>query len=660
MSKSLSLIALALLATMQLHAAVALPPFFSDNMVLQRNSEVKFWGRAARNSTVTIVTSWNGKTTKTTADAQGSWEATLRTPKAGGPYKITISDGEPSVLNNVLIGEVWLCTGQSNMELRIDDKVIGWEEEKANASKLTNVRLLQVEKRTSIKPTDDITIYNGGWQECSAESIANFTAAGYFFGKYLSEALKVPVGLIETCWGGTVAEAWTSGPSLRDIPEFNDRLDVLKDAPETKEAQEKLYQDQLVQWESDMKRYDKGFSNGKAVWGDPSFDDSDWTDCKVPGYLQEQKIDGMHDFFWMRKTIDIPASWAGKDLTLHVGYVDDNDYTYFNGTRVGHMEGCLFKREYKIPGSLVKAGKNTIAVRVMDTGGMSGINGDSGSIKLVKSGNEEIDLTGSWKCRPTVKFAEAPSFPLNLASEANYPSILYNAMIYPLRNYKVKGAIWYQGESNTSKAAQYKDLLPLMIRDWRKTFGCELPFYIVQLANYMKVQTGAEESEWAMLREAQLETSRTLENTGLAVTIDIGEELDIHPKNKNEVGRRLFLNAMAGTYGQNGLEYSGPIYEGYTISGNEIKIRFSHTTGGLKAYSYDTKSEMPVLEGFYIAGGDHVFHKADAKIEGDTVVVTSPDVPFPAAVRYAWANNPICNLYNGKNLPASPFRTDRW
>ena len=607
-----ALFAAAILLPVLAEAKITLPPFFSDNMVLQQKSELEFWGEARPGKKVRATTSWDGKVTEMKADARGRWSTVLSTPEAGGPYTISITDGKELVLENILIGEVWLCGGQSNMEMKIDDKVTGWQGKKAAASKLKNVRILHVENAISPVPEEDVVIRHGGWQECSEETIGDFSAAGYFFGKYLNENLDIPIGLIESCWGGTLAEAWASEKALRDIPYFHSRLDDLKNIPASLEEREARFAEQMDRWEQEMKSYDKGFAGTGASWADDGFDDSDWAERPVPGFMQDQGIHDLLDYFWMRKTVDIPESWAGKDLVLGVGAVDDNDFTYFNGERVGRTEGCIAQRRYTIPGRLVKAGRNTVAVRVMNT-----------------------------------------------AHEANYPTFLYNAMIHPLRKYGVKGAIWYQGEANTSRAEQYKDLLPLMIKDWRETFGCELPFYIVQLANYMTVQTGAEESEWAALREAQTETAAHLENTGLAVIIDIGEANDIHPKNKPEVGRRLALSALAGTYGKD-MEHSGPLYDGYTIEGDSIRIHFSHTTGGLKAYSYDRKAEKPVLEGFYIAGGDHVFHKADARIEGDTVVVSSDKVEHPVSVRYAWANNPVCNLYNGCLLPASPFRTDSW
>jgi sialate O-acetylesterase len=297
----------------------------------------------------------------------------------------------------------------------------------------------------------------------------------------------------------------------------------------------------------------------------------------------------------------------------------------------------------------VKKGKAVISIRVTDTGGGGGIYGDEAKIFLASDEAGKISLSGEWKYKQAVNFREFPS-PQSIRNP-NRPTVLYNAMIHPLIPYAMQGAIWYQGESNADRAYQYRELFPLMIRDWRKAWNRDFPFYFVQLANYMERKNEPQESDWAKLREAQLQTLN-LENTGMAVIIDIGDAKDIHPKNKQEVGRRLALAAEANTYKQKN-DFSGPIYRGYKIEGNKIKLSFNYAEG-LK--SNDGKA----LTGFAIAGPDHVFHWANAVIEGSEVVVNSPEIKFPVAVRYAWANNPECNLHNGANLPASPFRTDDW
>lgn len=627
---------------------------FTDNMVLQQQSRSAIWGEAAPGSKITITPSWAKKQVwETTTDASGRWRVQITTPAAGGPYTLTLSDGMPVVLKNILIGEVWICSGQSNMEMRMADRVTGYEQEMAEAGNYPEIRLLHIDNVASPKPLDQAKVRYGGWQVSSAENIADFSAVAYFFGKELQKRLKVPVGLIETCWGGTLAEAWTSGEALAKIPAFGAKLRRLEHLPESVEGRQQLFEEEMQTWMQTMTHSDQGFKEGDPLWASPAYDDSEWQQFDVPGYVQEQGLKDFSGFMWMRRDVEIPEAWAGCDLTLSLAAVDDNDCTYFNGIPVGHTEGWMAPRVYTIPASLVKAGKATIAVRVMDTGGNGGIHGGAEQLSLSKSADERIELAGPWRGRVSIRLSEAPEMPANTASDVNYPTFLYNAMIHPLIGYGIRGAIWYQGEANVDRAAQYADLLPLMIHDWRQRWNDCFPFYIVQLANFMAGQQGPEESAWAELREAQQQTALTMENTGLAVAIDIGDAFDIHPKNKSEVGRRLALQALAKTYG--GKEVcSGPVYDGYIIEGNTIRIRFTHTDKGLCG-----TNGVPV-EGFYIAGADHRFHRAKASVDGTTVVVSSPEVSFPVAVRYAWANNPVANLRNGAGLPAGPFRTDRW
>lgn len=369
--------------------------------------------------------------------------------------------------------------------------------------------------------------------------------------------------------------------------------------------------------------------------------------------MQDQGLKGFNGIVWFRKTIDIPAAWAGKELTLNVGVIDDNDFTYFNGVQVGHTEGWMTSRSYKIPKELVKKGPAVISVRVMDTGGTGGINGSPESISIQRSKSDAVPMAGDWKYQVSLNVKEIPQMPVNIANEPNVHSFLFNAMLNPLIPYSIKGAIWYQGESNAGQAYQYRELMPLMITDWRNRWGYDFPFYMVQLASFTAQQKTPVESGWAELREAQTQTALHLKNTGMAVIIDAGEEFDIHPKNKQTVGKRLALAARAQTYGEK-IPYSGPMYDTYQIEGNKIRIYFKHTDGGLKTKNNEA------LKGFTIAGVDHKFHWADAVIEGNTIVVSSPEVALPISVRYAWADYPIYNLYNGADLPADPFRTDDW
>lgn len=647
--KTIFLLALIGLAPCALQAKVTLPAVFTDNMVLQQRSDVKIWGKASPGRAVKVTTSWDGKTYETKAAATGDWKTTVTTPAAGGPYTVTISDGRPVSLKNVLIGEVWLCSGQSNMEMRIADRVTGYEQEMAQAARYKNIRLLHIDNRTSPEPMADAVVRHGGWQECSAENIADFTAVGWFFGKELNENLDVPIGLIESAWGGTYAESWTDAESLYEIPFFRAKLAKVKQLPQSAEARNEMFRNDMEEWRTEMTRADRGC---RENWGGTSFDDSAWKQIEAPGFVQDQGVNGFSGFLWMRKTVEIPAAWAGKPLTLGLAMVDDNDFTYFNGVEIGHTEGCMTDRQYTVPASLVKAGKAVVAVRVMDTGGKGGVWGDADRMALTGPDGSRIALAGTWRYKVSMGLGEAPDMPVNTATEPNYPTFLYNAMIAPIVDYAIRGAIWYQGEANVARAAQYRDLLPLMIDGWRRAWGYTFPFYIVQLPNYMKAQEGAEESEWAELRDAQKHALH-LEKTGLAVVIDAGDGDDLHPKNKPEVGRRLALAARAQTYGEK-IAYSGPVYESYVLENGKIRIGFSHTDGGLKS------RDGGAVEGFYIAGPDHRFHVAQAVIDGSSVVVSSKEVRFPVAVRYAWANNPVCNLCNGAGLPAGPFRTDDW
>jgi len=457
-----------------LQAKVTLPSVFSDNMVFQQKTKAPVWGKADAGKTVTVTASWNNKAVTGKADASGNFKIFVATPSYGGPYTVTVSDGEEVKLNNVLVGDVWVCSGQSNMEMPLAGwgKINNYEQEIKDAN-YPKIRLLQGVHVTSNKPLDDAKVTNNGWTECTPQYIGDFSAVAYFFAREITKKTGIPIGLIHTSWGGTIAEAWTSPETLNAMPDFADKVKEIQAEP------------------------DKADNNPNRV------------------------------------------------------------------------------------------------------------------------------------------------------------TVLYNAMIYPYLQFPIKGAIWYQGESNADRANQYRTLFPAMIKDWRTKWGIgDFPFYFVQLANFMDVVNEPQVSAWAELRDAQKQTL-ALKNTGMAVIIDAGDAKDIHPKNKQDVGKRLAYNALAKTYGVK-IPFSGPVYKSQQISGNSIKLNFTSTDGGLKA------KDGGELKGFAIAGADQKFHWAKATIQGDQVVVSSDEVSSPVAVRYAWANNPVCNFYNGADLPASPFKTDNW
>ncbi|HKU78143.1 MAG TPA: sialate O-acetylesterase [Pyrinomonadaceae bacterium] len=633
-----------------------LPAIISDNMVLQQGTKVRIWGNATAGERV-IVTFQN-KSSEAVADANGRWQVLIGPLKRGGPAELTVKGNNVLTIKNVLVGEVWLCSGQSNMEWPLAN-TIGGAETVAQAN-YPEIRMFRVEHHTSAEPLADL---EGHWVVTTPDEAAHFTAVGYFFGRELYQRLKVPIGLINSSWGGTPAEAWTSHGALVASPEFKPILDryqsSLTMAPQAKEA----YARALDEWEQKNLYIDAGNKGEALGYADPATATADWSRMDLPQQFETagMLIDGA---VWFRKVLELPESWAGKDLVLNLTPIDDQDVTYFNGKKVGAIgretpNSYMVPRKYVVPGSLVQGGRNVIAVRVFDSAGEGGFS-RGGAMSIAPKGaaeSEVISLRGAWDYK--VELALEPKHPdwgsrpeAVGVSNQNNPSVLYNAMIAPLVPFAIRGAIWYQGESNAGRAYQYRTLFPIMIRNWRSAWGHEFPFYFVQLANWHANKAEPDESDWAELREAQTMTLREPQ-TGMAVTIDIGDENDIHPRNKLDVGRRLAAWALAGTYGQKDIP-SGPLFDSFKIEGSDkVRIRFKHGAG-LKT------SDGGPVKGFAIAGDDRRFVWADARIDGDTVIVSSPKVMKPVAVRYGWADNPMANLYNGAGFPASPFRTDDW
>lgn len=636
-------------------AEIQMSPLFTDNMVMQQRADAPVWGTASPGAEVTVVTSWNKAKYSVEASADGKWMVKVRTPKAGGPYSMTVTESgcEPVVIGNILIGEVWLCSGQSNMQMEVNGswtQVLNPEKEVEEAQKYSEIRLLDVERVTSSKPEDDFTVYGDGWEVCSSETIPDFSATAYFFGRELHKKMNVPVGLIHSSWGGSVIEAWMSKDALAGVKDLGTQAEMVSGWPEKREDRIARSKGQVDAWNRLSNSIDDIYASFDD-FKDPGFDDSRWQSLRLPGNL-ERVYSGFNGHVLVRRSVDIPADWAGKPVVMHIEGVDDNDVTYYDGTIVGRETGWNKSRTYTIPADLVKEGKAVIAIRIMDKGGSGGIRGNDQTFYLEGPDGQRINLAGDWKSKKDADYSMMPPKPINMYNDQNWSTVLYNAMIHPLVPYEIKGAIWYQGCSNDTRAYQYRDLMKLMIADWRGQWGYDFPFYITQLAGFRKLQTVPCESAMAEVREAHAMAARTVPNTGLAVTIDIGDADDIHPKNKQEVGRRLALQALNKTYGIS-VECSGPVFEEYEIDGDVIRIRFSSIAKGLVV-----KGDR--LEGFAVAGADHKFHWGEAKIIGDCVEVRCKDVPRPLAVRYAWADNPLGNLYNTAGLPAGPFRTDDW
>jgi sialate O-acetylesterase len=624
---------------------------FGDEMVLQRGRPVPVWGWTTPGQTVVVTA--QGKLATATAGRDGYWKATLDTLTVGAPFDLTVAGaaGQTQTFHDVLAGDVWVCSGQSNMEFGIGNLSNATDE--IAAANYPQIRLFKVGHDVALEPH---TQPQASWTVCTPDTIKQggwngFSAVGYFFGRDLYQQLHVPIGLVESDWGGTPAEAWTSASALAKMPEFRSALAALDQKRTGATGQAASYAQQVDVW---YRKNDPG--SVVSTWADPSLDTSAWKTMALPTAWEAAGVPELSAFdgvLWYRKTVDLPAEAAGKAADLHLGPIDDNDTTYVNGVEVGRTEGYLTPRNYTIPAGTLKAGANVIAVRVLDTGGAGGIDGKADDMHLDVSGGTPLSLAGDWIYRVGIPLAQAGPPPVQFTVDQNSPTVLFNGMINPLIPDAIKGAIWYQGESNAGRAYQYRTLLPTMINDWRSRWGeGAFPFYIVQLANFQAQQPQPGDSDWAELREAQSMTARNLPNSGIAVIIDIGNPTDIHPKDKQDVGKRLSLIALAQTYGQK-IEYSGPEYKSMKRYGSGIRLAFDHIGGGLVA-------KGGPLTGFAIAGADRKFVWADAVIQGDTILVSSPQVPNPVAVRYAWADNPACNLYNKADLPASPFRTDDW
>lgn len=634
-----------------LQAKVVLPSVFTDNMVLQQKTDITFYGDATKNKQLTVKTGWNGKEYHTEADGQGKWSLKIPTPAAGGPYEITFSDGKKLQLKNVMIGEVWFCSGQSNMEMPVAGwgKVMNYEQEIAEAA-YPAIRLFQVKKNTSLAPLKEVESTLGGWQECSSATVPEFSALAYFYARALWKELNVPIGVIDCTWGGTPVEAWTSHETLRQVMGFREEMDKLERLGFDPNRMEQAYSEERAHWQSLFTEKDKGMENGKLCWTAPSLSEEDWQTISLPGYWEGKGLKDFDGIIWFRRSLEIPAEWAGKPLTLRLGMIDDEDITYFNGVEIARGAGYMTPRTYTIPAKLVKAGKAVLAVRVSDFGGEGGIHGKAEEL-YVEADGKRISLAGDWKYRIGLSLKGFPPAPVSPIQSSSYPTVLFNAMVKPWTAFPIKGVIWYQGEANVGRSEQYGDLFPALITDWRRQWRSNFPFYFVQLANFMESKKIQPNSEWAALREAQTKALK-LDQVGMAVTIDIGLSDDIHPKNKQEVGRRLALLALAGSYGKN-VSSSAPVFQNYIIKGDKMELDFGQKQDGFKIK--DT-----TLKGFTIAGPDRVFYSAEAMVQNGKIIVSSPKVSVPLAARYGWADNPDCNLYGENGLPVAPFRTDCW
>ncbi|HEY0054290.1 MAG TPA: sialate O-acetylesterase [Pedobacter sp.] len=624
-------------------ANVIMPGIFGNDMVLQRNKPIPVWGWAKANEAIRVSLNKQIKTVR--ADKSGNWMVELSPENAGGPFSLTVRGNNAITFSDVLIGEVWICSGQSNMEWPLT--LVNNADLEISEANYPQIRHFAVTKDVSIMPKKDIA--GGSWQKAEPKNAGNFSAVAYFFARKLHQELKVPIGLINASWGGTHVETWTSNKAFHGSEEFKSMiasiplssLDSLDKAKSAKRIMDRK------RWKSEILT-----ANLLSSWNKPDFDDSKWNKLNAPGMWEDQGIEGVDGVLLFRKSFNLDASDAGKAAVLELAKIDDDDITYINGIEVGRTDGYNFPRKYMVPAGIVKAGNNVVAVRLKDTKGGGGFYGEL-PMQITVNGHVQ-PLSGEWLYSFEAISEISPVYNFH---PNEYPSLLHNAMVHPLIPFAIQGVIWYQGENNASRAWQYRTAFPLMITDWRKQWKQgDFPFYFVQLASYDAGGSGDKNLgyHWAELREAQTLTL-SLPNTGMAVTSDIGEAKDVHPRNKQDVGLRLALAALSNTYKKN-VVGSGPMYQSMKTERNKVIISFSNMGTGLM-----TKDEYGYLKGFEIAGTDQKYYYAKAYIKGDKVIVYSDDIPNPVAVRFGWYDEiSDNNLFNKEGLPAVPFRTDNW
>ncbi len=629
---------------------VKLPRLVRDSMVLQRDANIKIWGWAAKSEKV--IVKFNGKNYKATTGADNKWSVSLPPMKAGGPYTMDIEASNKITLKDILIGDVWICSGQSNMVHQMELHSVRYAEEIAKAN-YPEIRHFWISTLTSLQgPQEDLP--TGYWKSANPTDVRPFSAIAYFFAKMIYEKYHVPIGLINASVGGTLIEAWTSEEGLKEFPGLATTIQKNKDTAYINGLNRRAFAGNTNRQPPPVK--DKGLT-GPKTWFDITYvpPAGGWHTINIPGYWEDQGVKDLNGVVWYRKEIDIPASMVGKPAKVFLGRVVDADVLYINSKPVGNTTYQYPQRRYNVPADLLKAGKNIFVIKVTNTNGKGGFVTDKPYYLF--AGKDTIDLKGYWQYK--VGEVYEPRGGGGGINAQNQPAALYNAMIAPLINYSIKGFLWYQGESNTGRAEEYAKLQPAQIIDWRNKWKQpDAPFLYVQLPGFMDMNYLPSESQWAALRESQLK-SLSVPKTGMAVAIDLGEWNDIHPDNKKDVGERLALIAEKMAYGEN-IVYSGPIYQISKTEGNKIIVSFDHMGSGLITNDGEEPGE------FAIAGADKKFVWAKAKIvqgtssgEGDKIIVWNDEILNPMFVRYAWADNPVNpNLYNKEGLPASPFRTD--
>ena len=607
-------------------------------MVVQRREPIPIWGWS--NTNTEIVLNFAGEKRSAISDNSGAWRTTFSPREAGGPYELHIaSDRESITVRDILVGDVWLCSGQSNMEwiLRNTENAA---EEIAN-SKNSDIRHFKVPHTWALAPSERLA--GGSWTAANPDSAGAFTAIGYYFAKKVNTETGIPVGLLHSSWGGSTIESWMSPEALGETNE--EALGRMEQLSADAERRAKSIKDKLSRWPDALVSHVEA---ADSDWSSAELDESGWLEVSAPQLWESQGLEGVDGVVWYRKTFHLNENQTAGGLVLGLARIDDNDITWVNGYKVGETNAYDMVRRYDVPAKFLKSGENQIAIRIEDTGGGGGIYSDANLLYIETSDGRRLPLTGRWKIK-------ADKVTVSMMTDANHtPTALYNKMLHPLFAFPIKGVLWYQGESNADnveEALKYRGQFQNLIKDWRKSWRKpELAFYWVQLANFNSNHDTDAASPWAIVRDAQT-AALELQNTGQAVTIDVGNPNDIHPRDKKTVGTRLALIALNKTYGRSNVSYSGPVLDTYEVEGAKVKLRFSNSTLKL-AVAGGGKSVM----GFQIAGADRQYKSANASILDNMVVVSNESVKQPVAVRYAWSDNPDqANLIGDNGLPAGPF-----
>lgn len=629
--------------TLTTMAQISPARMFSSHMVLQRDTIVTIWGTAIPHQTIALT--FDNTTLQTNPDSDGKWQFQIGPYPAGGPYTIMLKQGSEQILfNDILFGEVWLCGGQSNMEYAVN--AFEWAEEEKIQATTNFIRFINIPNDMDEVPRD--TLLACEWEIATGETLGHLSATAYFFGKNLHDSLSVPIGLISDNWSGTALEPWMSLEALQPFPQFDEIYSELSADPKPHRVIEEEFQEYKKTWAP--KYYYKGVGFDEK-WYDTITDYSSWNSIQLPQWWETADL-GLEDFdgaVWFEKTFDLPEGFSEPNYFMDLNLINDYDIVWVNGHKIGETYGDQNWRHYWVPAEYLQKKNNILTIRVFDIGGYGGLNFHPLWITDA--------LRGNWVCKAGSPI-NPETFPIPRIvnkSPFGHPTVLYNAMIHPLKEFTFKGVIWYQGESNAGRGYEYRELFPAMINNWRAVFkNPVMPFYYVQLANMDPETKAPQESDWAELRESQLLTLQT-PHTGMAVIIDLGEAYNIHPQNKQEVGRRLAILALQKTYGYDIIAES-PVFLSNQLDGHKIVIRFTNSSNLISTGKHGN------INGFTIAGTDSIFHPVKARLsKNNEVTLTVPKRVQPIAIRYLWAKNPgEINLYNEEKLPVAPFRTDRF